>query len=173
MRQSTQLITTQHLLEFPAMQDCSPSKETITDYARGIPARKNHGDIEQLVGDIEQAIDPFRDPVPAEESSSNNSDRGQRVSDRGQRVRDALARLQVFTNQFDGEFQRLCVLAQSGQLSTEDHLRLEEIRRTTGLTIACGSWRDRSSDTGSASLGLSSSPTPPSYHSRSNQEINA
>jgi hypothetical protein len=159
MRQSTQLNTmAQPFLEFRATQDNPPSKGTIADRAGSSLNQKSQGDIEQAVGNIEQAVDPFRDPVPAEDSSSN-------TNDEGWRVRNALVRLQAFTNQFEGEFQQLCAQAQSGQLSSEDRLRLEEIRRTAGLTITRGSWRDRSSDARSISRSSFPSMTPPSYHS--------
>jgi hypothetical protein len=143
--------TPEPFLQFPMVQNRPLLKEIITSRPRGILAHKNRGD-------IEQAVNCFGNPVPAGRNSSNNSDESQRV-------RDALACLQAFTNQFEGEFQRLCVLAQSGQLSAEDRLRLEEIRSTTGLTIPHGPRHDRS-NAGRASSDSSSSSIPPSYCTR-------
>jgi hypothetical protein len=128
-------------------------KGIIPSHARGILAQKNRGD-------IEQGLNPFGNPVSARRNSPNNNDEGRQE-------RDALARLQVYTNQFEGELQRLLVLAQSGQLSAEDHIRLEGIRRTTGLTIPCSSRHNRSSSVGSVSSDSSSS-IPPSYCTQGN-----
>jgi hypothetical protein len=153
MHQSTPLTTTpQPFLDFRMIQNCSPSKGTVPHCERGLLAQNNQED-------VGQAVDPFRDPVITEGSLSDNDGEGQRV-------RNALDNLQALTSRFERELQQLGALALSGQLSTEDHLKLEEIRRTTGLTIQFDSRDDRFSIVRSVSSGSSSSLAPPSYHTR-------
>jgi hypothetical protein len=149
MPQSTRFSPTpQPFFGSPMIEISSPSKGTIPHRTRALLAQSNRGD-------IEEAINPFNDPVPAEGSQSNNDDEGQQV-------RDTIDRLQALTNRFEGQLQQLGALAQSGPLSTEDRLKLEEIRHTTGLMMPCGSRPDRFSMARSSSSDLSSSP--PSYH---------
>lgn len=146
LSQSAQSYTTPRpFLDFPSLQNCSSSKEIITDGARN-PSVQNQGN-------IELAVDPFGDPIPTEGSLLNNDDEGQRV-------RNALDHLQELTSRFERELQQLCILAQSGQLSAEDRLKLEEIRRATNLTIHFDPGHDNSPIGRSTSSGSS---VPPSY----------
>lgn len=90
--------------------------------------------------------------MPAEGNSSNSVDGGRRLG-------ETLDRLQALTGRFEREIQQLSVLAQSGLLSTENRLILEEMRDTTDLIIPRGS----SHDIAGPLVGSPSSP--PSYRS--------
>jgi hypothetical protein len=147
--QSARLSTTPRpFLDFPMMENHPPTKGVATDRTGILPAQNSSGEI--------ASENPFRDPVLTE---SNNEGEGQRV-------RNALDNLQALTSRFEGELLQLGALTQSGQLSAEDRLKLEEIRRTTGLTIQFDSRRGRFSVVRSASSGSSFSLNPPSYHTR-------
>ncbi|EKM84272.1 hypothetical protein AGABI1DRAFT_104204 [Agaricus bisporus var. burnettii JB137-S8] len=130
--------------DFPFSQNRSSSKKIIIGSARNLPAQDNQVN-------IAPAVDPFNDPIPTEGNLPNNDDEVQRA-------RNALDNLQALTSRFEDEIQQLRILAQSGQLSAEDGLKLEEIRRTTGLTIPFDSRHVQRSS------GSSSSSAPPSYH---------
>ncbi|KAJ3571616.1 hypothetical protein NP233_g3635 [Leucocoprinus birnbaumii] len=79
----------------------------------------------------EQEQDPFRDPevieivvvAPVEEQ------------DDVRRAQIALDRLQQLTSQLEAELEQLNDLALRGQLSGENRVRLEEIKRTIGQTV--------------------------------------
>jgi hypothetical protein len=149
MLQSARLPTIfRPFLDLSVMPNHSPSKEIPTDNARRLLTRNNQKD-------IEKAENPFRDPRPTERNLSNNDNEGWRV-------RGAPDCQPVLTSQLERELKQLCTLARSGQLSTEDRLKLEEIGRTTGLTILFNSRHDQPSAGRSASSG--SSLVPPSYH---------
>ncbi|KAF7783950.1 hypothetical protein Agabi119p4_115 [Agaricus bisporus var. burnettii] len=151
MSQSAQSSTTPRpFLDFPFSQNCSSFKEIITDSASNSSEQDNQGNIEPFA-------DPFNDVILIERNLSNNDDEVERA-------RNALDNLQVLTSQFEGEFQQLCILAQSGQLTAEDRLKLEEIKRTTGLTIPSNLRHNQRSISRSTSFGSSSSLAPPSYH---------
>ncbi|KAF9442109.1 hypothetical protein P691DRAFT_849566 [Macrolepiota fuliginosa MF-IS2] len=99
--------------------------------------------------DVEDNRDPFQDPEISDVDVSH-----QEVQD----ARNTLDRLQQLTNQFKMELQQLSDLARSGQLSEGKRARLEEIRRTAGLTMPF--------DRGSVSSSEASySAAPPSYSS--------
>ncbi|KAF7784963.1 hypothetical protein Agabi119p4_1128 [Agaricus bisporus var. burnettii] len=151
MSQSAQPSTTPRpFLDFPFSQNCSFSKGIITDSASNSSEQDNQGNTEPVA-------DPFNDVILIERNLSNNDDEVERA-------RNALDNLQVLTSQFEGEFQQLCILAQSGQLTAEDRLKLEEIKRTTGLTIPSNLRHNQRSISRSTSFESSSSLAPPSYH---------
>ncbi|KAF5352840.1 hypothetical protein D9756_006107 [Leucocoprinus leucothites] len=103
----------------------------------------------------EQAQDPFRDPEVVDRVETPNDQQNE-----VQRARDALDRLQQLTNQLEVELEHLNNLARLGRLSDDDQARLDEIRRTTGLTIPFNPRQGHMSTDSSAS-GFS---VPPSYH---------
>ncbi len=74
----------------------------------------------------------------------------------------ALERLQELTREVEEELRELGNRARSGQLSDNERERLDEIRRTTGLTIVYDPRRGRFSTTSSATSYTAS---PPSYRS--------
>ncbi|XP_006453941.1 hypothetical protein AGABI2DRAFT_113698 [Agaricus bisporus var. bisporus H97] len=151
MSQSAQISTTPRpFLDFPFSQNCFFSKGIITGSASNSSEQGNQGN-------TEPAADPFNDAILTERNLPNNDDEIQRA-------RNALDNLQVLTSQFEGEFQHLCILAQSGQLTAEDRLKLEEIKRTTGLTIPSNLRHNQRSISRSTSFESSSSLAPPSYH---------
>ncbi|EKM84270.1 hypothetical protein AGABI1DRAFT_104202 [Agaricus bisporus var. burnettii JB137-S8] len=151
MSQSAQISTTPRpFLDFPFSQNCSFSKGIITGSASNSSEQGNQGN-------TEPAADPFNDAILTERNLPNNDAEIQRA-------RNALDNLQVLTSQFEGEFQQLCILAQSGQLTAEDRLKLEEIKRTTGLTIPSNLRHNQRSISRSTSFESSSSLAPPSYH---------
>lgn len=90
---------------------------------------------------------PFRDPDTAEVHQV-------------QQARGALDRLQQLTREVEAELQNLANQVESGQLSVTEQQRLDEIRRTAGLTITYDSRLRRFLSTSSTS-----SAPPPSYHS--------
>ncbi len=92
-------------------------------------------------------LDPFRDPEIIE---------NQAVPGAG----NALDRLQELTREVKEELRELAKRARSGQLSDSERERLDEIKRTIGLSIRSNSRR------GSArSIGTMLSAPPPSYRS--------
>jgi hypothetical protein len=111
-------------------------------------------------GDSEKAENPFNNPVPTREIISTGDNDGQRA-------RGASERQSVLTGQLEREFLQLCLLARSEQLSIEDHLKLEEIRRATGLTILFNSRHGHPSTIRGASLDTLL--VPPSNHTRGSQ----
>jgi hypothetical protein len=137
--------TTQPFLVFPATQDLSTSKGIIAEYTSGILAQKNRGD-------IEQAVNSFRDPGSTRGGLSGNDNESQQVT--------------ITLARFEGDFRQLCMLAQSGQLSAEDQIRLEGIRHFmfTRLMMPCSLGHNRYPVPRYSSSG--SSLCPPSYCTR-------
>lgn len=95
--------------------------------------------------------DPFRDP-----------ETGQGQDELIIGAKNALDRLQELTRGAEEELRELGNRARRGELSGSEQERLDEIRRTTGLTIVYDPGRGRFSTISSASSFTTS---PPSYHS--------
>ncbi|KAF9444421.1 hypothetical protein P691DRAFT_807362 [Macrolepiota fuliginosa MF-IS2] len=141
--------TSDTVIPFPFLSPTPIARDNAVTVRRGGKEQILPSPLECNQENVGDNRDPFQDPEILDEDISH-----QRV----QSTRDALDRLQQLTNQLETELQQLSDLARSGQLSEGERTRLEEIRRTAGLTMPF--------DRGSVSSSEASySTAPPSYRS--------